>query len=83
MSPSTLKGGRLSYQLRRLRLRGLIERVAGTNRYEVTESGQRAALFYVLSMSRVIRPLSTELDATPSLRGLLKKIVCFFALAKT
>lgn len=83
VSPSTLKGGRTSYQLRRLRLRGLIDRVAGTNRYEVTQSGQRVALFYVLSMSRVIRPLSTELDSHPSLRVLLRKIACFFASAKT
>ena len=49
------------YQLRRLRLRGLITRIPGTQRYEVTDSGQRMALFWLGSMSKTIRPLATSL----------------------
>jgi DNA-binding HxlR family transcriptional regulator len=38
--------GRLSYQLRRLRLLGLIDRVKGAHRYEVSERGMRIALYF-------------------------------------
>jgi hypothetical protein len=54
--------GQMSYQLRRLRLRGLIERLDGTHRYRLTQSGIRTALFYLCSHSRVIRPLSAALS---------------------
>jgi hypothetical protein len=36
----------MSYDLRRLRLHGLIERQAGTNTYTVTPEGIRVAVFY-------------------------------------
>jgi len=42
----------MSYDLRRLRLHGLIERIAGTHRYLPTQVGLRTGLFY----SRVLRP---------------------------
>ena len=51
----------MTYQLRRLRPRGLIIRIPGTQRYEVTDSGQRMALFWLGSMSKTIRPLATSL----------------------
>lgn len=54
--------GQMSYQLRRLRLKGLITRIPKTHRYEVSDTGLRAALFYLSSMTRVIRPLATALD---------------------
>jgi len=44
--------GKISYDLRRLRLHGLIQRIAGTHRYELTAIGRRAALLY----SRVFSP---------------------------
>ena len=34
----------MSYDLRRLRLRGLIERIPYTHRYRVTDDGMRVAL---------------------------------------
>ena len=37
--------GRMSYQLRRLRLHGLIERIPKTHRYRLTSFGLRVALF--------------------------------------
>jgi len=54
--------GQMSYQLRRLRLRGLIERIEGTHRYRLTERGTQTALFYLCSHARIIRPLSAALS---------------------
>jgi hypothetical protein len=48
--------GQMSYQLRRLRLHGLIERLAGTHRYRVTDSGWRSALFCTRAYTRILRP---------------------------
>ncbi len=48
--------GKISYDLRRLRLHGLIERIAGTQRYELTALGRRTALFYSRAFNRVVRP---------------------------
>jgi DNA-binding HxlR family transcriptional regulator len=44
--PSQWTSGRLTYQLRRLRLHGLIERIEGTQRYSVTERGYQVALWF-------------------------------------
>jgi hypothetical protein len=54
--PSELTQGRMTYQLRRLRLHGLIVRLPGTHRYEVTQRGLRIALFFTRSYARVLRP---------------------------
>ena len=48
--------GQMTYQLRRLRLHGLIERMPKTHRYRVTEQGWRMALFYTRCYNRVLRP---------------------------
>ena len=48
--------GRATYDLRRLRLRGLIEKVPFTHRYRVTEAGQRVALCYCRTHRRVLCP---------------------------
>jgi hypothetical protein len=47
--------GAMSYQLRRLRLHGMIERIPKTHRYCVTAMGLRAALFFTRSYARVWR----------------------------
>ena len=47
----------MSYDLRRLRLHGLIERQAGTNSYTVTPEGIRVAVFYTKLQTRLLRPL--------------------------
>lgn len=74
-SPDEFTPGRMSYHLRRLRLKNLIRRLPGTHRYEVTEKGLRAALFYTGSHSRVIRPLSRALQEQDGLQQqLLKRI---------
>lgn len=52
-----------TYDLRRMRLKGLIERIAGTHRYVVTAYGRRVAVFFTRLTVRVVVPILTELDA--------------------
>lgn len=40
-------GSRMTYDLRRLRLKGVIERLVGTQRYRLTETGLKTVLFYL------------------------------------
>ncbi|MGH8860643.1 MAG: hypothetical protein ACRDVG_05320 [Jatrophihabitantaceae bacterium] len=47
----------MSYDLGRLRLNGLIERIEGTNTDLPTAEGQRAAIFYTKIHNRLLRPL--------------------------
>jgi hypothetical protein len=61
--PSGLTPGRMTYQLRRLRLHGLIVRQEGTHRYAVTDLGLRVALFFTRSYNRVVRPGLSEVSA--------------------
>ncbi len=53
--------GRTTYDLRRLRLHGLIERIPGKLAYHVTDLGMRAALFYVHSYDALIGPGMADL----------------------
>ena len=55
----------MSYDLRRLRLHGLIERVPGTNSYALTAEGIRVAVFYTKVRSRLLGPL-LEADQPPA-----------------
>lgn len=70
--------GRMTYDLRRLRLHGLIERIPHTHRYRPTEDGLRTALFFTRTYARLLRPglshlmapapLGTVRDTTPFAR---------------
>jgi hypothetical protein len=51
-----LTPGRMTYQLRRLRLHGLIERVPKTHRYCLTSFGFRVAVFCTRTYARILRP---------------------------
>ena len=55
----------MSYDLRRLRLHGLIERVAGTHSYALTPEGIRVAVFYTKLHGRLLRPL-LDADRPPA-----------------
>ena len=46
-----------SYDLTRLRTKGLIERLPGRNHYRLTPDGQRFAVFYTKIHNRLLRPL--------------------------
>ncbi len=49
--------GQMSYDLRRLRLHGLVHRLPRSNRYMLTPEGIRVAVFYSKLQSRLLRPL--------------------------
>jgi hypothetical protein len=53
--PATYTPGKMTYDLRRLRLHGLIQRVPKSNRYTVTPEGMRTALFFTRAQARFFR----------------------------
>jgi DNA-binding HxlR family transcriptional regulator len=68
-TPESLTSGQLTYQLRRLRLHGLIERIPKTHRYQLTASGARTIDKYTQIYNRVLRPeFADSHDSTPSLK---------------
>ncbi len=54
--PATYPAGSMTYDLRRLRLHGLIERVPRSHRYRVTPTGAQVAMFYARLYTRALRP---------------------------
>ncbi len=52
----------MTYDLRRLRRKGLIRRVPKTQRYELTDHGRRIAVFLTKTYTRILNPSLTELD---------------------
>jgi hypothetical protein len=68
LAPDALSAGRVTYDLRRLRLHGLIERQPKRHRYRVTDAGLRLALFLPRVWARTLRPgLATVMpDLTPN-----------------
>ena len=52
----------MGYDLRRLRLNGLLVRVPGTHRYELTPQGRRLAVFFAKTYTRIVLPALAELD---------------------
>ena len=71
--------GRMTYDLRRLRVHGLIERIAGSRRYRVTDAGIRMALCCQRTYARVLRPaLSAVMDADPPRDSRLKRAMDVF-----
>jgi hypothetical protein len=66
----------MTYDLRRLRLNGLIRRIEHTHTYVLTPEGQRLAIFYTKVYNRLLRPLGAadQLQAPPGLRRALAVI---------
>ena len=69
--PAHYTQGKMTYDLRRLRLHGLIRRLPGTHRYKVTPKGLRTALFFTRAYARFFRvvfshPLGTTTGARPT-----------------
>jgi hypothetical protein len=54
--PDSYSASAMTYDLRRLRLHGLVERLPQTHRYGVTALGARAAMFYARLYTRALRP---------------------------
>jgi len=74
---TTYTANQMTYDLRRLRLHGLIERVPHTNTYVLTPEGTRVAVFYTNVHDRLLRPLIAaghQPPASPELRRALTTI---------
>ena len=56
-----ISAGRMSYDLRRLRLHRIIERIPNTQRYRLTTFGLKTALFYSRVHQRLLRPGLSQL----------------------
>jgi hypothetical protein len=54
----------MTYDLRRLRRKGLIQRIPRTQRYELTSQGRRLAVFLTKTYTRIVNPSLAELDPT-------------------
>jgi hypothetical protein len=54
---ATYPAGAMTYDLRRLRLHGLIERVPHRHRYRITQAGAKVAMFYARLYARALRPV--------------------------
>jgi hypothetical protein len=68
--------GQMTYDLRRLRLTGLITRIDHTNRYALTPDGISMAVFYTKLHNRLLRPLmaARQPQAPADLRDALRVI---------
>lgn len=72
--PEVYTRNHMSYDLARLRRKGLIERRPGTNTYDLTADGQRVALCYTKVHDRILgpphrrRPTTSPTPAPPSTR---------------
>jgi hypothetical protein len=66
LEPGHFTQGKMTYDLRRLRLHGLIERIPHTHRYIVTDFGFKAAMMLTRAYNRVLRPgLAAVHDTIP------------------
>ncbi len=71
--PTTWPAGRATYDLRRLRLHGLIERIPNTHRYRVTDTGLHHAMFLTRVHDRLIRTgTAHHADPDPPTPSLLR-----------
>jgi hypothetical protein len=71
--PDLMTSGQITYDLRRLRLHGLIERIPGTFRYQVTDAGMRSAQFLTRVHDRVLRAgLAQITDPSPPAPTMLR-----------
>jgi hypothetical protein len=73
---TTYTSPQMTYDLRRLRRKGLIQRQPRSNTYVLTPDGIRVAIFYTKVYSRLLRPLlaTDHPPAAPQLRQALRVI---------
>ena len=66
-TPEAITSGQMSYDLRRLRMHGLIQRIPHSHRYQVTSTGLTQAMFLTRLHDRVLRTgLSQLTDPGPA-----------------
>ena len=79
LSAQTCHGGRMTHDLRRLRLRGLIERIPRSNRHRVTDAGLKTALRHQRTQARVLRPaMATLFDPANTAHARINRTVRAF-----
>jgi DNA-binding IclR family transcriptional regulator len=61
LDPAQYSLGRMTYDLRRLRLHGIITRIPRSHRYQLTPEGLRIALFFSRTYARLLRPKLAEI----------------------
>ena len=65
MTAESITPGKITYDLRRLRCHGLIERIPHTFRYQVTDTGLARALFLTRLHDRFLRTGLAALASPP------------------
>src|SRR3989454_1580241 len=68
-APAEYAASQTTYDLRRLRLHGLIERVPRSHKYRITSLGARIAMLYVRVYARGVRPAASLPASAGSRRG--------------
>jgi hypothetical protein len=66
LRPSAISAGRMTYDLRRLRLHGFIARIPKSHRYQLTRFGLRSSMLFTRTYTRLLRPGLTAI-LTPHL----------------
>jgi hypothetical protein len=82
VTAETITPGKMTYDLRRLRMHGLIERIPGTFRYQVTDTGITQALFLTRLHDKFLRtglatlagPAAKDKDLAAASRAYAKAI---------
>jgi hypothetical protein len=65
--PGEISAGQMTYDLRRLRAHGLIRRIPGSHRYQVTDTGLHHAMLLTHVQTRILQPgLAQLLDPNPA-----------------
>ncbi|HUH71875.1 MAG TPA: hypothetical protein VLZ05_25170 [Mycobacterium sp.] len=72
LGPGAITTGQITYDLRRLKHRGLITRIPGTHRYQVTDHGLDTAKFLTTIHDRILPTALAELAAPEHTSGRLK-----------
>lgn len=73
-NPAHVTRGKMTYNLRRLKHHGIIEKLSGTNRYRVTSAGLRIAVLYTRAYQRILRlPLSLAFQKPPDIPHPIQK----------
>jgi hypothetical protein len=71
LQPDAVTVGQMTYDLRRLRLHGLITRIPHTHRYQITDNGLSTARFLAVIHDRLL-PTGLSHLTTPTTTGALK-----------
>jgi hypothetical protein len=79
LSIQQVSAGCMGYNLRRLRLHRIIERIEASHRYRLTPLGLRSALFFTRIYTRIRRPgLAQVLPSVPAVNSSRRR--CFHPL---